>query len=432
MDSSKDKIVNRLSRLIEASQSLAEVEQLEILLPQLLQLARDVTFAEAASFLLYNPKREILELACVRDEILGDRAQDLLEGALELKMGEGIAGWVAVNKKAIIVEDVQSDPRFHGDVDKQTGFVTRNLLVVPVLYGQELLGVVSLVNSKTKSCFDKIDLKLIESFANLAAVALVRSRLLETRLEQSRLRIQLEAASKIQELFRPVLPDLGEGSRVWALSQPAAFVGGDLYDMIALPDGSWLLYLADVAGKGFPAALIMVAVWVRLRSVVLRETDMEKILFTLNNTMCDLFAEEGHFVSMLLGKYWTEEGIIELLCAGHLPPLHISSGKVLAVPRPESMVLGVVRDFKYKKSIVTLHPGESILFISDGVTEAQDGKNELFGSKRLIECIQKRKDPPWGQEVHAAVKAWQGAAEAADDLTLLEIWRDGEVALVQD
>lgn len=432
MDSSKDKIVNRLSRLIEASQSLAEVEQLEILLPQLLQLARDVTFAEAASFLLYNPNREILELACVRDEILGDRAQDLLQGALELKMGEGIAGWVAANKQAIIVEDVQSDPRFHGDVDKKTGFVTRNLLVVPVLYGQELLGVVSLVNSKTKSCFDKNDLKLTESFANLAAVALVRSRLLQTRLEQSRLKIQLEAASKIQELFRPPLPDLGKGSRVWALSQPAALVGGDLYDMIALPDGSWLAYLADVAGKGFPAALIMVAVWVRLRSVVIRETEMEKILFTLNNAIYDLFAEEGHFVSMLLAKYWPEQGIIELLCAGHLPPLHISSGKVIAVPRPETMVLGVVRDFAYKKTIVTLHPGESILFISDGVTEAQNGKHELFGSKRLIECLQKRKVPPWGHEVHAAVKAWQGSSEPADDLTLLEIWRDSEVAPVQD
>ncbi|MFH1821328.1 MAG: GAF domain-containing protein, partial [Methanobacteriota archaeon] len=258
-------IAKRLKKLIEANQYLADIESIDALLPRLLELAKNVTVAEASSLLLYNPKRNVLEFTSVVDEVIGKTGGEILKSSIELKMGEGIAGWVAENRKALNIEDVQQDPRFSKGADKQTGFITRNLLSVPLVYGEELLGVINALNSKDKPSFDTEDQELLESFGHLAAVAITRSKLLEDRLKQQKFQIQLETASKIQSLFWPELPEMGADSHVWAISVPAAFVGGDLYDLIPMTDGSWMIYVADVSDKGLPAALIMVALWSKIR-----------------------------------------------------------------------------------------------------------------------------------------------------------------------
>ena len=255
-----------LKRLMEAHQILADTESVEALLPRLLDLAKNVSNAEAASLLLYNQQRDVLEFAAVKDEILGEKANEILKSAVELKMGEGIAGWVAQNRESVLIQDVQNDPRFFSQADHETGFVTRTLLCVPLLYGGDLLGVINVLNSKDKPGFDSFDEELLECFADLASTAIMRSRFLELRLTQERMRVELEAAADIQSLFWPRLPELGAGSHVWAVSKPAKFVGGDVYDVIRMPDESWLVYVADVADKGLPAALIMAALSTRIRS----------------------------------------------------------------------------------------------------------------------------------------------------------------------
>jgi sigma-B regulation protein RsbU (phosphoserine phosphatase) len=250
---------NRLRKLTEANRSLAEIESLDELLLRLMELAKEVTDAEASLAYQYNPKSRLLEIATIKDDRFGDRAGELLKDSVKLKMGEGITGWVAQNRKAVMLEDAQRDPRFSKRADKKRDLTTRTLICVPLVYRQELLGALSVLNSIGKPFFDNEDLAVLESFADLAAVAIIRARLLEQRIEQERLRAELEAAAKIQNLFWPKMPELGEGSHVWAYSEPATSVGGDLYDVIPMPDASWLVYVADVAGKGLPAALIMAA-----------------------------------------------------------------------------------------------------------------------------------------------------------------------------
>lgn len=417
-------IAERLRRLIEASQYLADIESLDVLFPRLLELAKNVTVAEASSLLLYNPKRNVLEFVSVTDEVVGETGGDILKRSIELKMGEGIAGWVAENRKPLIVQDVQHDPRFFKQADKQTGFLTRNLLSVPLVYDKELLGVINVLNSKDKPCFDPEDQGLLESFAHLAGVAIIRSRLLETRLKQQRLEIQLEAASKIQSLFCPKLPEMSTGSHVWAVSVPAAFVGGDLYDMIPMTDGSWVAYVADVSDKGLPAALVMVALWSRIRDEALLHREVDKLLETVNDTMCDLMAEEGFFATIILGRYWPKTGRMQLVRGGHLSPLWIIKSELGSIPELKGLPVGITPGITYEKKEITLSPGESILFLTDGVTESENERTELLGDHRLVEHIQKTEGPPWGKHLLDAVDAWQGTAKASDDLTMLEIWRD--------
>jgi serine phosphatase RsbU (regulator of sigma subunit) len=417
-------IAKRLKKLIEANQFLADIESLEALFPKLLELAKNVTDAEAASLMLYNSKRNVLEFASVKDEVIGETGGEDLKAAVELKMGEGIAGWVAEKRKPLIIGDVHKDPRFLNAVDKKTGFYTRNLLSVPMVSHEELLGVINVLNSKEKPCFDGEDQELLESFSHLAAMAIIRSRLLETKLEQQRLEIQLNAATKIQALFWPKLPKLEAGSHVWGVSLPAAFVGGDLYDFIPINDGSWVFYVADVSDKSLPAALIMVALWSRIREEVHVNGAVEKLLEAVNNAMVDLMAEEGFFATVILGRYWPASGKLQLVRGGHLPPLWICQKGLKKVPELKGLSMGVTAETKYEKKEIGLSPGESILFLTDGVTEAQNEKGELFGEDRLVDYIQKTAGPPWGRGLLDAVKAWQGTVEASDDLTLLEVWRD--------
>lgn len=421
---SETKVAASLRKLIEANHFLAEMESLTALLPTLLDLARDVTDAEASSILLYNPKRNVLEFAAVKDEILGEKAGKLLKDSVELNMGEGIAGWVAETRQSIIVKDVQSDPRFFKQADQETGFVTRTILCVPLIHREELLGVINVVNSKEKSCFDDEDREIMESFADLAAVAIVRSRLLESRLEQERFQTQLLAAAKIQSLFWPKLPEAKEGNHVWAMSAPAAFVGGDLYDVIPMPDSSWLIYVADVSDKGLPAALIMTALSTMIRGEAILQSEVDKLLESVNNVMYDLMAEEGFFATIVIGKYWPATGRMQFTLGGHLPPLWIVDNGVRQVPKSKGISLGITPGAKYQKKEIILSPGESILFMSDGVIEAENDQHELFSNHRLIDYIEQGSGPPWGEGLLDVISKWRGTAEANDDLTMLEIWRD--------
>jgi sigma-B regulation protein RsbU (phosphoserine phosphatase) len=417
-------VSHRLRKLTEANHSLAEMESLDELFPRLIDLAKEVTNAEASSLMLYNSESHLLEFASIKDDVMGDRADDVLKSSVKLKMGEGIAGWVAQNRKAVMVKDAQRDPRFSKRADKQSGFVTRTMLSVPLSHQEELLGVLNVLNSREKPFFETDDLALLESFADLAAVAIARSRLVEERIEQERFQAELKAAAKIQELFWPKIPELGEGSHVWAFSQPAASVGGDLYDVIPMPDGSWLVYVADVAGKGLPAALIMAALSAKIRSEAPLHGEVDKLLANVNNAMYELMSEEGFFATIVLSKYWPRAGRVQTARAGHPHPLWVVNYGFRELPKLNGIPLGVELGTEYEKTEFVLSPGESILFITDGVTEAENEENELFGNDRLTDYLAGAKGPPWAEGLLEKIDSWRGNAAANDDLTMVEIWRD--------
>jgi len=258
----------------------------------------------------------------------------------------------------------------------------------------------------------------------LAAVAIARSRLVEERIEQERFQAELKAAAKIQELFWPKIPELGEGSHVWAFSQPAASVGGDLYDVIPMPDGSWLVYVADVAGKGLPAALIMAALSAKIRSEAPLHGEVDKLLANVNNAMYELMSEEGFFATIVLSKYWPRAGRVQTARAGHPHPLWVINHGFRELPKLNGIPLGVELGTEYEKTEFVLSPGESILFITDGVTEAENEENELFGNDRLTDYLAGAKGPPWAEGLLERIDSWRGNAAANDDLTIVEIWRD--------
>lgn len=247
----------------------------------------------------------------------------------------------------------------------------------------------------------------------------------DTVLEQSaQLQAQLETATRIQSLFWPDIPELEGGSHIWAAAVPAAFVSGDLYDVIPLADGSLLAYVADVSDKGVPAALIMAALSTKIRSEAQTKYEIDTLLETVNNSLYSLTSEEGFFATIVLARYWPESGKTQLALAGHLQPLCVVESGIGNLPQINGMSLGVTPDVRYEKKEISLSPGESILLFTDGVIEAENEENELFGNNRLLDFILNAKEPPCGKALLSSIRQWQGEAPASDDLTILEIWRD--------
>ena len=263
-----------------------------------------------------------------------------------------------------------------------------------------------------------------------ALVARVKSMLRikslhDTVLEQSaQLQSQLETATRIQSLFWPEIPELTGGSHIWAEAIPAAYVSGDLYDVIPLPDDSLLTYVADVSDKGVPAALVMAALSTRIRSEARNQYEIDTLLETVNNRLHSLTSEEGFFATIVLARYWPHSGKMQLALAGHLQPLWIGESGIGNLPQINGISLGVTPDVRYEKKEILLSPGESLLLFSDGVIEAENEDSELFGNERLVDFIKDEKGPPWGSGLLDFISNWRGNSSASDDLTILEIWRD--------
>jgi len=262
---------------------------------------------------------------------------------------------------------------------------------------------------------------IIEIFTDISKEEELRKLEEEFR---KRIDLQLKTAARIQSLFQPKLNQLGNGSHVWAKSIPAAVVGGDLYDVIPLKDGSKLFYVADVSGKELPAALIMSALWTHIRSEIYFHNDLKGLLQCVNEDLYALVSDEGYFASIVIGKYWPKSGKMELSRAGHPDPFWISNGKLKTALSSNSVSLGVVKGTKYTTETLNLSPGDSMVFVTDGLTETINESNEFFGQKQITQLIRASAGPPWGKHILEAVKNWQKSNEMDDDLTILEIWRN--------
>jgi serine phosphatase RsbU (regulator of sigma subunit) len=168
----------------------------------------------------------------------------------------------------------------------------------------------------------------------------------------------------------------------------------------------------------------MAALSTKIRSEVILQNKIDHLIKTVNNVMYNLMTGEDYFATIILGRYWPSNGKMRLVICGHLQPLWIVKKAFKELPLLKGISLGVEPNAQYEKIEITISPGESLLFFSDGVVEAENERKELFGNERLTNYIITANGPPWGEGVLDKIRNWRGNAKASDDLTLLEIWRD--------
>ncbi len=165
------KQIKKLYEVLEANRDLSSTLNLTLVLERLLEKAREVIEAEASSLMLLDEEKQELYFHTV----LGEKSEQLKK--IRLKLGEGISGWVALNKQPVLVEDCSKDPRFYKKADQTSGFQTRSMICVPLLFRKRVLGTIQVLNKTNQRNFNEEDLKIFQIMADQAAIAIENARL---------------------------------------------------------------------------------------------------------------------------------------------------------------------------------------------------------------------------------------------------------------
>ena len=241
---------------------------------------------------------------------------------------------------------------------------------------------------------------------------------------QSDLRIASEIQHAILPTNKDVLPkDLYDMA---SLMDPAKDVGGDFYDYFKTDEDRLGFVMADVSGKGVPAALFMAVSRTLLKATGIRDLVSKDCMTSVNDLVCGE-SVDGMFVTVFYGRLNIKTGEIDYSNAGHNPPYVVhENGKVEMVPAQGNMVLGAVENFQYRNDKITLEKGDMLFTFTDGVTEAMNAAGEQFGEERLEKLLAKcggKTSQETIDTVRAAVAEWAGETEQSDDVTMLVIKR---------
>jgi sigma-B regulation protein RsbU (phosphoserine phosphatase) len=312
----------------------------------------------------------------------------------------------------------------------------RSLAFVPLMGEGRAIGVLVLSNREARRLDDE-ELRFVRLLANQAALLVEQARLRETEREQQGLEDDLAVARQIQLSLLPAGCPQVAGWEFAAAYQSARQVGGDLYDFVELPGaggaagaraaGKIGLLVADVSGKGASAALFMAYSRAVIRAAALRHASPAQVLSQANELL-QKDNQASLFVSAFYAVVDAATGVVTYANAGHNRPLwwQAASGLVRDLSG-HGLVLGVKAGFSYHDEQLQLGPGDLLVLYTDGITEALDAHDELFGSDRLCRTVAAAA-PGAGPQlvidaVLAAVRAFSGGTPQADDYTLVGIRR---------
>lgn len=335
-------------------------------------------------------------------------------------------------QSSVITEDLaQADVKLH---DAQSIVAQRLRAVVAIpLYAMprasstesathfergEFLGVVYL-DSRRPAAFSKLERQILDALAVEAASILDNARLVEYERQRQRLEHELSIARDIQQALLPRgfqdFPHLA----VSGVNLPCLSVGGDYFDVFPMSDDRTAFLIADVSGKGLGAALLTTMLQGALSGMTM-DADPARVFNHLNNFLCE-HSEVGKYATMFFGVLG-RQGDLEYINAGHPSPLLLRGGE-LAEPFTEGFFpVGLIVGTDYKTARVTLEAGDTLVLFSDGVTEAADPDEELFGVPRLREALAGRHDAPLDhlqKAVFDSVEKFSRGASQGDDITLL-------------
>ena len=390
---------------VRISSSLDLGEVLDLILDCLKQVVR----YDAGGIFIVDPDTSAM------NRLTTSGYDPVTEKMVELKFGEGMVGWVAKNGEAVIVPDVSKDPRYVKSRDR-----TRSEIVVPLLADERIIGVLNLESDRV-GAFTDDDLTLIRAFGSQAAISIERTVLHAELIEKRRLDDELELAKRIQKTFLPEELPAIPGIGLSAVNIPSEQVGGDYYDVIAISPGQWGIVIADVFGKGIPAALVMASFRASLLAEIRNNYAIRNILTKVNRLIWES-VEPERCVTACYGVLDTKARVLTYSNAGHMYPLIVGKSGTRSLAKG-GLVLGAVKSTSYEEERVDLKPGDLLLWFTDGLTDPQNEKGEHFGEERVAEVARAALDLP-SQDVvrkmYDAVFEFSGGM-MTDDFTLLVI-----------
>jgi sigma-B regulation protein RsbU (phosphoserine phosphatase) len=409
--------------LLEISRKISRTLELQEILDQILASVRLAIPHEAGGiFVLHEnvplapgPAANLIAGMAAAGFDGGPAASDPM-----LRSGQGIVGHVIRTAETVLAPDVLGDPRYVAG--RRT---TRSELAVPIVSNERVIGALN-VESDRPAAFSEADAELLQFFAAAAALAIEKALLHRQVLEKQRLESQLRIARQVQSGLLPATPPELPGYDVAAVNLPTWEIGGDYYDYIPLPDGRLGLVVADVSGKGVPAALIMATFRAALRTALRRDGCAVGVAEEMNRVLLEVTGA-ARFVTAVYGILDPASGRFAYVNCGHNPPLLLGADGRREVLDKGGPALGLVLAAGYEVAEITLAPGDLLALYTDGVVEPADATGQEFGRDRLEARLRAGAGLPAGDLVLAVVDAtrtWVERLGYADDFTLVLVKRN--------
>ncbi|MGE5353165.1 MAG: GAF domain-containing SpoIIE family protein phosphatase [Acidobacteriota bacterium] len=343
--------------------------------------------------------------------------------SLAYHLDDQITGWILSNKKSLITNDLPNDKRFFKT--RQESLSICNFISVPLFFKGKMTGIISAFNKKDSEHFTQDDERLLSIIAAQSAQIIENARLLKeeqtlmSMLEEMRMATQIQA-----DLLPKEIPNT-PGYQLSGISIPAKSVGGDYYDFIKMDGPKLAFCIADVSGKGMPAALLMANIQASIRGQAFYKAQCRQAVSFTNNLLY-ASTDPSEYVTLCYCILDTESHTLSFCNAGHNPPFLFFPGKETLRLTEGGIVAGMIPEFPYTEAHVEISPGSTVVLFTDGVTEAMNTREEEFGEERLIQIISSSLNDTSENILHnilSEVKLFTQGAEQFDDITLLVIKR---------
>ena len=422
-------LYREINLIYSFSEKLAALLDVERVAELTLREARHLIVATDGAVMLLDDAGALTTVAGFGDE---------LPSLTGFHTGVGIVGAIAASGNGEIVNDVDADPR---RITHDTAL--KALIAAPLKVGERVLGVLALASTMPMS-YTAAELKLLSTLGLQAATAIENARLFErtvhaaaeresllrlqqeTELARAKLESELSLAARIQQdLFPAALPAL-TGYDLAAHNRPARQCGGDYYDAIAGDDGRVLLCVADVSGKGLPAALVMSNMQATLRALLGRQTSLPELATDSSALLFASTAPEKYVTAALVGLD-PASGAARFVGAGHVDTLILrASGEAVTLTSTGTPLGLLPPGIPFGETAQHLAPGDTLVLFSDGVPEAQNMFDEEFGEARLLDVLREARGGSAAAIIAAVITAideFVGGAPQFDDITLMVLRR---------
>lgn len=422
-------LYRELNLIYNFSEKLAALLEVERVAALTLQEARHLIVATDGVVMLLDEETDMLTtVAAFGDEM------PALQGAHK---GHGIIGAIVASGVGEIVNDVDADARWVTD-----GTQVRALIAAPLRVGERVTGVIAL-GSTIPMPYTAAELKLMNTLALQAATAIENARLFErtvqaaaererlmalhqqTEIARARLESELSFAARIQSALFPAELPVPSGWDIAACNRPARQCGGDYYDVIPCGPagaGRLLLCVADVSGKGLPAALVMSNTQATLRALLGRDLPLPGLAEQASALLYGSTAPEK-YVTAALVDLDPGSGRFGFVSAGHVDTLLFRASGEMVTLSSTGTPLGLLPPgMPYGEAHLSIDPGDTLVLFSDGVSEAQNSDDEEWGEAALVECIRGARGLGCAELIErilAAIDAFAGDASQFDDITIL-------------
>ena len=405
-----------LRSVLEVTRKLGAPFDLDTMLTEVVDAARDVLDADRGTVFLYDDNS---------DELVVRVATKL--GSIRIPADKGIVGESAMSRKLINVPDCYADERFNRAIDKKTGYRSRCMLTIPLIgFEDTLVGVLQILN-KNDGVFDEQDEFVATALAAQAAVVLHRASLIESMIATERLDREITVARDVQMGTLPKeMPDIDGYGFAGAFS-PTDQTGGDLYDLVPLSDKRLFLLMGDATGHGIGPALSATQVRAMLRVALRLGADLDDVFVNTNDQLVEDLPDD-RFVTAFFGLLDAKDHTVRFHSAGQGPIMHYhAASKEYDWHEPSTFPLGYMAQNKLGKAVsIKLAPGDILGLISDGIYEYENEVGLQFGQKGVASVIDAMPGGSAEELVPAIMQAARlhgGKAPQADDITIVLVRR---------